>query len=391
MYIKYPHDDKPLKDLSRLLLVIEREAKRCTGNDHNFISLVFISSYIFSNALKIDSKLFSDVLSDLTSKYAKNMVCIIRTTGPSTLRGFTSHRVFIDSIRDKCYIIEYDYNGQFLNHAKFLVWHHICLTERIIHVSKMYGSTNFTIPGMSNKSYVRVRGRLIRRNVGNYEEYYYSGRQRYTIVNLPQQVAMAIHWYLSEMLKLLIHEVRLYTDPDYLRNILKEHLGRLHTIMNLIDERLRGTTLGELYEAYLEALIEYSRSITLLDQLPGKKLTSKIIEELLKIKEPVLPLLLETMIPSNLEASEEIVKTIGYTEKELREKLRSLLYTLKETREKIESEYYKRIHEITANKLESFIEENADDRERNLYERIKTYGMKHQRKIEEIVKLLEFK
>ncbi len=164
--IKYPHDDRPLRDLSRLVLVIEREAEGCASNGHDFLSLVFISSYVFSNALRINGKPFSSILSDLVSKCAKNVVCIIRTTSPSTLRGFTSHKAFVDSVRNKCYVIEYDYNGQFLNYAKFLVWHHICLTEGVIHVGKLYGSTNFTSPGMSNKSYVRIRGKLIRRDEG---------------------------------------------------------------------------------------------------------------------------------------------------------------------------------------------------------------------------------
>ncbi len=43
---------------------------------------------------------------------------------------------------------------------------------------------------------------------------------------------MAIHWYLNEMLKLLVHEVQLYIDPGYLRSILSRHLGELQAVMD---------------------------------------------------------------------------------------------------------------------------------------------------------------
>lgn len=72
--IKQPHDNRPLRNLSRLVSVIEREAERCASNGHDFLSLVYISSYVEEELRRklVDIKL-TPILPNPKCKYLKHL------------------------------------------------------------------------------------------------------------------------------------------------------------------------------------------------------------------------------------------------------------------------------------------------------------------------------
>jgi len=207
----------------------------------------------------------------------------------------------IDLIRDRCYTIVYHPGCEFLNHAKFAVYYQICFSENIVHHGKYYGSTNLTVAGLAYR-----RGT---RNVGNYEEYMVADPRPKSIST--RGLTRGDKFYLNEALELIIHKASLYTDPNYLRRYLLSHLTYMEQVLYHSRRVVSGTTLGELYCAYVDLMMIHNQSYALLDEVPGKKLTEKLEIKLMRIKPPINTFELEMLIPVNEKHGEMLAKDLG--------------------------------------------------------------------------------
>jgi hypothetical protein len=244
------------------------------------------------------------------------------------------HEQAIDFFRDKCYVVLYDSKREFLNHAKFLIFYHICFSENIAYHGKYYGSTNLTQTGLSYNS-------LRTRNIGNYEEF--------SIVNPHKQVIKESDlFYLREVQWQIDHKSRLYTDPDYLKNFLLDHLNDMNSVLQHSNRVISGTTLGELYETYINLLTVYNQTYALLDEIPGKKLVEKLMGKLMEIKPAMNPFELEVMIPKDLNNAELLAEDLGFKDTELRKAINEHVEIVREAYKLIKEEYLSRLGSVSA-------------------------------------------
>ena len=377
MRIKNPRDDGPLRSLSDLLQTIQANTEKCHIRGHDFITIIYISSFVFSDILKINGERLSEKLRGMSNKYGANVVCLIRAASSNTLRYFKWHKKFLDEVRGSCYVIEYSKDREFLNHAKFLIWIHVCLTEDVIYSGKLYGSTNFTQAGMSTNS----------KGQGNYEEYYYDRYPRiYTLNRIIPRQASNLYFYIDVCRELLEHKVSLYTDVNYIRQMLKAHLDNLREVIKRTQDVLKGTTVLDLYTAYVDSLYIYMATLALLDQLPGKKLTTQLVGQLIKLRRPPIPLLLETLLYSD-KIETDVIATV-YSREYLIRELHALMRILIVAEEKIM--YYQKKLESYEH-LSSFIKEYADRTEIRLYERINEFTKKSLKLIKKVQDILKEK
>jgi hypothetical protein len=217
------------------------------------------------------------------------------------------HEQAVDFLKDKCYITCYDKKREFLNHAKFFIFYHICFSERIVYHGKYYGSTNLTQAGLSHGNAY----------AGNYEEF------NVTNPRPKLNLSGADRFYLEEVLNQINHKKNSYTDPNYLRSFLSEHLNNINSILQHSTKIISGTTLGELYETYINLLISYNQTYALLNEIPGKKLTEELERKLMKIKPVMNPFELEVMIPKDTKNAELVAEDLGLKEAELRQKIKN--------------------------------------------------------------------
>jgi len=175
--------------------------------------------------------------------------------------------------------------SEFLNHAKFLIYYHVCFSERVIHHGRYYGSTNLTTAGLAIS-------RKLRR--GNYEEY--------TIMAPREKVALHRRYdgyYLKEVLSLISHKNKLYTNVKYLQQFLDDHVNILNSVLRNSRRVLHSTPIKDLFFTYLDMLLVHDLTYALLDEIPGKKLTNSLIEELEKVKPPINIFELEMLLPTS--------------------------------------------------------------------------------------------
>jgi hypothetical protein len=203
-----------------------------------------------------------------------------------------------------------------------LIYSQVCFSERIVHNAKYYGSTNITTAGLSHYGY----------RVGNYEEFAFS----------PLKAKYNVGWadvkLINEVEELITNKARLYTDPQYFRRYISVHLDRIQESLGQVNRVLSGTTLEDLFDAYLESATTYFQTLALLDHIPGKNLTSEITEKLISIAEETgalmySPLELSAVIPSDIRNIEQINEDINLTKEELQSALNGLSETLRKSSE----------------------------------------------------------
>lgn len=359
MIIKKPTSDVALRKMWNFLRIMEDRLGNCYNRSHDFLTVVYMSTYVLSPSVTFQGSNLLDKIRELINSSPQRVVWLLRTTSPysfpqnprsKALSIRNLQKQAIDSLRDICYIVMYNKN-EFLNHAKFLVYYHICFSEGILYHGKYYGSTNLTNAGLSDRS-----GRF----PGNYEEFVVMGPKprflRFTNFD---------RFYLNEVYDLLLHKVRLYTDRDYLRRFFSEHLRHFDRLLQHAQRILSGTTLGEVYDAYISMQMLYNQTFSILDQLPGKKLTVKLIESIeIEIGPPEYTLELEMKAINDLTFTEKILSEMGLDKKELKELLNESVKNAKRMREKLIE--YKNIIESVVNyfdekeeKFAGYIENNA--------------------------------
>lgn len=360
MIIKYPDSDRALRNLWGIFEFVERKLKDCKNNHHNTITILYISSYVISPDISYRGYRLLDKLKDIVNILPKGVICLIRTTTPYYFYRVPKlkkqQRRAIDFLRDKCYVVMYTPRREFLNHAKFLIYYHICFSEKKIYSGRYYGSTNLTMMGLSGNS----------SRLGNYEEYYYKESEQ------KSNFSRGDRFYINEIYELILHKVKLYTDINYLRNYFSGHFEQLEDILQQIDRVVSGTTIGELFEVYVNFNVIHNQTFALLSQAPGKKLTQELIEKLEKeVKPPEDPLMLELIAPYDREQAEIIAKNLEFDKDELRSTLIDLKSKLRNTRRLIEERYLEKMSD------KNDIEKYADDIELSFIEFIGNYYESH--------------
>lgn len=359
MLIKKPTSDIALRKIWNFLRIMKDRLRNCHNGGHDFLTVVYMSTYVISPSVTFQGSNLLNKIKGLINSSPQRVVWLLRTTSPysfpqnprsKALSIRNLQKQAIDSLRDRCYIVVYNKN-EFLNHAKFLVYYHICFSEGILYHGKYYGSTNLTNAGLSDRS-----GRF----PGNYEEFVVIGpRPRFL------RFTNSDKFYLNEVYDLLLHKFRLYTDRDYLRRFFSDHLRHFDRLLQHAQRILSGTTLGEVYDAYISIQMLYNQTFSILDQLPGKKLTVKLIESIEKeIGPPEYTLELEMKAINDLTFTERILSEMGLDKKELKELLNESVKNVKKMREKLVE--YENAIRLIANyfdekekKFIRFIEKNA--------------------------------
>lgn len=334
MFIKQPKSNEALKRFWNMVEFTEDRLGNCASKKHDFTTILYLSSLIISPRVAYRGSQLLNKLSNMVNSSPESVICLVRTTSPcyfprnrnrkGNMRDLQEQA--IDALRDKCYVVVYTPRWEFLNHAKFLIYYHVCHSERILYDGKYYSSTNLTMAGLG---------------IGNYEEFTVTGPKPKLHLSKNDE------YYLNDVQRLIIHEARLYTNIHYLKNYFSEHLRRLGNILGQIEQVLSGTTLGELYEAYINAKIVYNQTFALLDQMPGKKLTRELVKKLEKeVNPPENPFELEMIIPYDIEQAEMIAIDLEFEKQELRSLLRDSARELEDTRRFIKEDYLKVIDEI---------------------------------------------
>jgi len=186
MFIKQPSSDSALKSVKQLMDEIVSRIQICAnggrGQAHDFLSLLYISSYIMSKTAIRRAGISKALQNIMRSNAASNVICVVRVPAPPIFhKGM--RKLLEDAINELkclgCYVKTFDIKTNFqgtsttssidigfTNHAKFIVFYHLCFSENVYYHAKYYGSTNFTIPGLATyTSGMRL---------GNYEEFYVS-------------------------------------------------------------------------------------------------------------------------------------------------------------------------------------------------------------------------
>jgi len=305
--IKYPRSRSPLLYVCSLISQLEREVA-----NENKTALLYMSSLLFSNHVSCDNG--RDILSwisELASRHRERFICVARATAPSYFSGGMQYtaREGIDTLRNGCYVTVYDRRDGFLNHAKFIVSYIVNGRPfyRTVYRARYYGSTNFTLRGLAHDS----------NGFGNYEEY---------MVDLAlKHPGCGDDLYFREMLNIIQHIRDNYTQPESVLRTIYYHIRRLRYMSAWGYKIATGTTLGELFTAYVNLLVANNRTYALLEDLPGRKLTQDLIRKLAEEIPPYNPFELEAI--SCDEKHAEHVASLLELDKE---KLRSLVLELSE-------------------------------------------------------------
>jgi hypothetical protein len=362
MQIKYPDSDNALRSLWNIISFIEGRFNSCIRQKHNAITIFYASSLIITRRVSYNNIQLFDKIKDLINLSPRNFICLIRTTAPSYFHGHMKllHEQAIDFFRDKCYVVLYDRKREFLNHAKFLIFYHICFSESIVYHGKYYGSTNLTQVGLSYNSL----------HVGNYEEFDITNPKPKLNITGPDL------FYLREVQEQMNHKKKLYTDPNYLKSFLLDHLNVMNFVLQHSNRVISGTSLGELYEIYINLLIIYNQTYALLDEMPGKKLIEKLIGKLMEIKPVTNPFELEVMIPKNLNNAELLAGDLMFKDAELRETINKHVEIVRKTYGLIKEEYLSRLENIS---------EYFDEKERIFLDFVRSNSKYHEENLEKVI------
>jgi len=363
LQIKYPESDNAIRNLWRAINFVKNRFTYCGRDADNPAAVLYISSLIISPTVAFRGNRLIDELRNLVTLSPGNIICVIRTTAPSYFKKNRSmeelQRRSLDSLRDFCYVIVYDGYQEFLNHAKFLIFYLACPSEGVIYHGKYYGSTNLTAVGLACPPDSK----------GNYEEFTLVGPDR-------RHLGWQDAFYLREIQRLVTHKQYLMTDSDFLRRYLENHKSWLEEVLWRAHKVISGTTLGELYKAYVDLLLAHNQMYALLDELPGKMLTEKLVDELASVGPPTDPFELEMMMPTDLKDAELLAEWLGFSPTELKKLLEEHISIVWESRALVKSRYLSELERIHPAEIER-IYEYFDGKERSFLHLVSKYGEDH--------------
>jgi len=364
--IKQPGSSIALEKLSQILKLIEGRVKGCANSNHDFLTVLYVSSYIISTS-GISSfqgaTALLDSVSEAVKSSPKSFICVVRTSAPAIfhqkLREIQQRA--IDKLRSYCYIRLYE-RTEFVNHAKFIIGYHFCFSEEVFYHGRYYGSTNLTLSGLA---YLKDREKL-----GNYEEFAFSkgiellqklqgaGGQEYYVITRGQE------YYIREIRSILENRYNLYTDNQKLKEYLDDGIRHLQDPLSRIEGVARGTTRAQLFQAYAESLALYLHTLAFVDDLPGRMLTSEILSEVerrgVQLPDPTE---VEAMLTDSEEVANELADLLNLTEEKLRsETLRYLSackYVLEVLKQRYRAEEVSQYYDDVEKSFVEFLKENG--------------------------------
>lgn len=303
MKIKQPNSDNALESLWRQIDLARGRLANCATSNHDVTAVLYISSLIITPNVVFNGARLLDEISNLTN-LSPRCICAIRTTTPQYFARAPYMRTWqqrsIDFLRTRCYVIVYSPAHEFLNHAKFFMYYHVCFSENVVHFGNFYGSTNLTQRGLGNP-----------RNRGNYEEFVVRNGIKYSLSRRDR-------FYLNEVLDLVKHKASLYTDPKYLAQFVSDHQDLLEGLLHQGLRSNPGFLMRELYEKYIDLLTIYNQTFALLGEIPGKKVTEEIARDLVSMRPPTNPFELEMMF-IDPKYAEQVLEDLGLSENALKE------------------------------------------------------------------------
>jgi len=309
-------------EISNVIIRQRRHFDKCINYNHDFVSIIYLSSLLISYNIKFKNIRILDALLNMVRAKPSRVIFVVRTMAP---RHFTSamRKIQENSVKQlltNSYLLVFDdtlWKGkQLLNHAKFLIAYNLCFTEKEFVHSKFYGSTNFTSAGLG----VSSRG-------SNYEEFT-SSRKTSTYLSSGDL------YYLKRIYNHIQLKYLLYTDPKYARQIYLEYAKYIDTLL----KRRIPKQLDELYMGYIESLIGYFGFISLLEGMPGKKLTDSILDSVLDKHPPPNPFELEMLITPRKHA-EKMASILGWSEDNIFSMLERTKSAISSLKNSIEDRY----------------------------------------------------
>ena len=361
MRIKQPDSDNALESLWRQIDLARDKLANCVTHNHDSTAVLYISSLIISPTVIFNGTRLLNKISDVIDLSPQRCICVVRTTTPQYYVRVPSMRILqqrsIDFLRDKCYVILYSKQREFLNHAKFFLHYHMCLSERIVHYGNFYGSTNLTQVGLGNPG-----------NRGNYEEFMVRNGIKYNLSRRDRS-------YLKEVLDLVNHKALLYTDPNYLVQFILDHLDLLERLLHQKLGNNPSSPMRKLYEQYIDLLTVYDQTFALLGEIPGKKLTEEIAQDLASSRPPTNPFELEMMF-IDPKYADLVQEDLGLSEITLKESIEENMDAVRNASNLIREKYQPAIDKIENYFDEketvflSFLRKNSEMHIENLKKRV---------------------
>jgi hypothetical protein len=335
VFIKEPTDDNALNSFCRTLLSIAEPSQNCVANSHETLTVLYFSSYLFTpSALNLlcNGRRFWDVVKHTIRNSPSSVACIVRTVTPQyfTRSLSTSQRTALDVIRKNCYVRVYDKNrpDEFLNHAKYFVGFHFCFSEQIYYHALYYGSTNFTVAGLSHLNSTT--------NTGNYEEFYAGKLQIKRLKDFIDRKRSKEKFYLREIMEIIRDTLNLQ-NPKYLKEYVYQQKNRILTLVIRVEEAISHTPKALLYKSFLDSQIFYLRTIAFISDLPGKKQTQTILEKLAKNVETPDPFEVEALMALDDETAEKMAKALELSDDRLKELAQKYLGATKDALKLLET------------------------------------------------------
>ncbi|MCW4000424.1 MAG: hypothetical protein NWE93_09305 [Candidatus Bathyarchaeota archaeon] len=340
MKIKQPQSNDPIVSLWHHLDEAEFAFRNCAANKHNATSIIYASSLLIMPNVVLAGVRLIDRLVDIANLYP-NCICLVRTTTPEYFRGRMRllQKTALDTLRNKCYVVVFSPYREFLNHAKFLLYYNFCLSEQVVQYGTFFGSTNFTCVGLGRNAAMR----------GNYEEF----AESRDLVKKAYKTNSKDRDYLKEILYLINYKAWLYTDSKYLENHVSEHLKSIERLLAQEPVHYQYSETNR-FRNYLLSTVSYNQTLALLDDIPGKRITEKIIEELTSVHPPEDPFEIEALSGNeNLPDSLKGYGVVQNYEDLTKNNIKALTLASNLIRER----YLPKIHEI---------KQYADEREKEL-------------------------
>jgi len=361
--IKQPSSDNALRSLWDIIDFARDRTTNCIHNNHDTTTVLYISSLIITPKVILNGRQFLREISNIISLSPAKCICLVRTTTPNYFRYprmKTLQKNSVDFLRDKCYVVLYSPRREFLNHAKFLIYYHVCFSERIIYHGRFYGSTNLTKAGLGYP--------------GNYEEFIKSSGPRVRLNRNDE-------YYLNEVLDLIVHKASLYTDPRYLSRYMSDHLASLETLLHQGRDLVShpNVVLEKLYEIYVDTLIAYNQTIALLDEVPGRKITQSIINKLISTGLSPNPFEVEMMLIDTKYAN-LMIEDLELDRSVLQNLMKENISSLENAIGLIRKDYKPAIEEI---------KKYADEREASFTEFLERNHKMHVKSLDNIKMLIE--
>lgn len=339
MIIKHPNDDNAIRRLIQILNSLNRI--QLSSSSNNNVLLIYMSTLLITPGVKYkdtrthtDIKLL-DVLKNILTRSPRNTVCVFRTTAPSYFKGNMKNlqQIALNSLRDKCYVKVYDRN-MFLNHAKFIVYYYFpsgFMKTMRFRTGRYFGSTNFTAAGLSSNSGTKK---------GNYEEF--TTWERMGSISHYQEFKRC-EYYITEIIETITENYKLYTDKTYLRKYLNRHTEYLRKITVSVDDISYNTTLGKLYESYVNCQVAYLQTLALIDTIPGKNLTREIILKLKEAMSPPTPFEIEMMMPYDDKHAQKLAKILEFSKNQLILQIKDYISIINDSIKLLNEDYKKRV------------------------------------------------